>query len=112
MKWAKVRRNLETPEIADLEGVGERETSAVLGQAFGCPLRVAITAGSRGIFGIDRTLRKVVQTVRSFGGGSSGGRPRVAQRSQAADAWPTDRSARPVGGQKSWRRKSTVPPRI
>ncbi|CAB3392323.1 lactate racemase domain-containing protein [Kyrpidia spormannii] len=88
MKWARVRRNLETPEIADLEGVVERETAAVLGRAFDRPLRVAIPAGSRGIFGIDRILRTVVQTIRSFGGdpflfaamGSHGGGTAEGQR--------------------------------
>ncbi|MBX6394333.1 MAG: DUF2088 domain-containing protein [Alicyclobacillaceae bacterium] len=98
MRWARVRRSLQAPEVENLEEAVRQETAAILGRPFERPMRVGIPAGSRGIFGIVTILRTVAKTVESFGGqpflfsamGSHGGGTAEGQRKVLASLGITE----------------------
>ncbi|QEH33613.1 hypothetical protein OJF2_21170 [Aquisphaera giovannonii] len=96
---ARVRRRYDQPEVAD---VAAEVTRAVRESQLATRVlrggRVAITAGSRGIAGIDRILRAAVDAVRSLGlepfvvaaMGSHGGGTAEGQRAMLAEFGVTE----------------------
>lgn len=99
---AKVRRNFVQPEIADVSAeVARAICSSNLAARVLKGGRVAITVGSRGIAGLPRIVRAVVDTVRSLGFqpfvvaamGSHGGGTAEGQRQLLAELGVTEASA-------------------
>ncbi|MER3438396.1 MAG: hypothetical protein C4346_12885 [Chloroflexota bacterium] len=68
-RWLKVRQRLEATEITDIPATIAAEFAKPgIGEAITPGLRVAITAGSRGIDRIAQVLRAVVDQVKARGG--------------------------------------------
>lgn len=63
----RVRQQLPLPMVTEIEGTVWRELDATIGTAVRPGMRVAVTAGSRGIAGIGAVLRAVADWMRSKG---------------------------------------------
>jgi hypothetical protein len=87
-RMARVRQRFDTSQIADIEGAVRRAFDQVSGEAIAPGMRVAITAGSRGIAQIARIVRATAAEVRRRGAepfvvtamGSHGGANAEGQR--------------------------------
>jgi hypothetical protein len=91
-RLARVRQRFDTRRIADIEAELAPQFARVAADAIGPGMRVAITAGSRGIADIDRITAAVVAEVRGLGAepfvvsamGSHGGATPEGQRAVLA----------------------------
>jgi hypothetical protein len=87
-RMARVRQRFDTSQIADIEGAVRRAFDQVSGEAIAPGMRVAITAGSRGIAQIAHIVRATTAEVRRRGAepfvvtamGSHGGATAEGQR--------------------------------